>query len=104
MGLLSKAAVKAGDTGYEIQEFHKNHGSFQGIVLQFSDDKKLSRMVSNFGVAFLLSPENSLVLIPGGMDRELLAHRLSKSLEAPVLYQFQAGEPGEALDLLAPFR
>ncbi|MDR1239665.1 MAG: hypothetical protein LBK27_06100 [Treponema sp.] len=104
MGLLSKAAVKAGDTEYEVREYHKTHPSFQCLVLEFPWEEKLSRMTANFGVAFPLSPENSLVLIPGGMDRELLAHRLSKSLPARILNQFQAADPGEALELLAPYR
>jgi hypothetical protein len=104
MGLLSKAAVKVGDAEYEIREYHKTHPSFQGIILKFPADSKLFRMVSHFGAAFALSPEHSLVLLPEDVDRELLAHRLSKSLNAPVLDQFQSGDPGEALGLLEPYR
>jgi hypothetical protein len=104
MGLLRKAAVKAGDAGYEIREYHKNQPSFQGIVLNIPFDPKISRMLSDLGAAFSLSPENTLALIPGALDRELLAHRLSKSLNAPVLFQFQADDPGRALDLLKPYR
>jgi hypothetical protein len=104
MGLLSKAAVKAGDAEYEIREYHKNQPSFQGIVLKIAFDQKLSRMLSGLGAAGFLSPENTLVLIPETVDRELLAHRLSKSLNAQVLYQFEADDPGKALDLLEPYR
>jgi hypothetical protein len=104
MGLLSKAAVRFGDAEYEIREYHKTHPSFHGIILKFPFDPKLSQMVSHFGVAFALAPELCLVLIPENMDRELLAHRLSKSLNVQVLDQFQAGDPGEVLDLLEPYR
>jgi hypothetical protein len=104
MGLLSKAAVKAGDAEYEIREYHKNQPSFQGIVLKISFDQKISRIVSDLGAAVSLSWKNTLVLIPEFLDRELLAHRLSKSLNAQVLYQFEADDPGEALYLLEPYR
>jgi hypothetical protein len=104
MGLLSKAAVKTGDAAYEIREDHKNQPFFQGIVLKISFDQKISRMMSYLGAAGPLSGENTLVLIPQTVDRELLAHRLSKSLHAQVLYQFEADDPGKALDLLEPYR
>jgi hypothetical protein len=104
MGLLSKAAVKAKDAEYEIREYHKNQPSFQGIVLNIPFDQKISRMMSDLGAAVPLSRGHTLALIPEDVDRELLAHRLSKSLNAPVLYQFEAGDPGEALGLLDPYR
>jgi hypothetical protein len=107
MGLLSKAAVKTGpgpgNTEQKIREYHKNHPAFQGMVLKFPRNDTISRAVSAFGAVLSLSPENSLVLIPGDVDRELLAHRLSKTLKAQVLYQFQADDPGQALSLLAPY-
>jgi hypothetical protein len=99
-------------TGREIQEYRKSHPVFQAIVLDFpggagetgeSFGEKVSRMVGNFGSALSLSPGSSLVLIPENMDRELLAHRLSKSLNAQVLCQFAADDPGKALTLLDPY-
>jgi hypothetical protein len=104
MGLLRKAAVKNGNAEDEIREYQKNQPFFQGIVLNISFDPKISRMLSDLGAAVSLSPENTLALIPDALDRELLAHRLSKSLKAPVLFQFQADDPGRALDLLKPYR
>jgi hypothetical protein len=60
-------------------------------------------MVSSFGSAFFLPPGNCLVLFPETIDRELLAHRLSKGLAAQVLYHFQADDPGIALQRLIPY-
>jgi hypothetical protein len=128
MGLLRKAADKAGSepeknkpesaghSGAEtaIRNFHAMHFSFQGIVLEIPPEnrgetreafcEKASRMASAFGLAIPLSRENALMLIPEKLDRELLAHRLSKSLNTRVLYSFQADDPGGALALLAPYR
>jgi hypothetical protein len=130
MGLLQKAADKTGsdpekskrgaagsgpkNTEEAISNFHNTHLSFQGIVLEIPPEirgetqeafcEKVSRMVSAFGLVFPLSPGNALVLIPDELDRELLAHRLSKSLHTQVLSCFQANDPGRALELLAPYR
>jgi hypothetical protein len=129
MGLLQKAANKAGSepektktgagagsetTETRIRNFYNTHLSFQGIVLEIPPEnrgetqeafcEKVSYMASAFGLVFLLSPANTLVLIPDKLDRELLAHRLSKSLNTRVLYGFQADDPGRALTLLAPYR
>jgi hypothetical protein len=128
MGLLRKAADKAGSEPEKntngavaepghiegfIRNFYHTHLFFQGIVLEIPPEnrgetreafgEKVSRMVSAFGPVFPLSPENLLVLIPDKLDRELLAHRLSKSLNTRVLFCFQADDPARALALLAPY-
>jgi hypothetical protein len=129
MGLLQKAADKAGsepenntteaagDHEYIegiIRNFHHTQGSFQGIILEIPPEnrgesrevfcEKVSLMASAFGQVFPLSPENLLVLIPDKLDRELLAHRLSKSLNTQVPACFSADDPPGALALLAPYR
>lgn len=130
MGLLQKAADKngsepeknkrgtagAGPENIEeaIRNFHNTHLAFQGIVLEIPPEdrgetqeafcEKVSWMLSAFGMAFPLSPKNVLVLIPDDLDRDLLAHRFSKSLNTPVLSCFQANDSGKALELLAPYR
>jgi hypothetical protein len=130
MGLLQKAADKTGseseknktgtagaepeNTEEVIRNFHNTHRAFQGIVLEIPPEnrgetreafrKKVSWMVSALGLVFSLSPKNVLVLVPDDLDRELLAHRLSKSLNTPVLSCFQANDSGKALELLAPYR
>jgi hypothetical protein len=96
----------------KLREYHKNHPSFQGIILAAppGDEKNTelffqtaSQMVRFFGELFPLSPENGLILVPGNMDRELLAHRLSKSLNTRIVCHFQADDPGAALSLLGPY-
>jgi hypothetical protein len=99
-------------TGQEIQEYRKSHPVFQAIVLEFPGNsgetgetfgEKAARMAGAFGSVLSLPSGSSLVLIPENMDRELLAHRLAKSLHTQVLCQFEADDPGKALTLLGPY-
>jgi hypothetical protein len=96
----------------EIRRYHKGCASFQGIVLESPRGdgetktdftEKVSRMVSSFSSVFPLSRGNCLMLFPETMDRELLAHRLSKSLTVRVLRHFQADDPGMAMIQLGPY-
>ncbi|MDR1100169.1 MAG: hypothetical protein LBL28_06770 [Treponema sp.] len=110
-----KSGEAAGPPGleHELREYHKNHPAFQGIVLAVPPPEdgetaggffeKVSRTVRFFGTLFPLSPENGLVLVPDNIDRELLSHRLSKSLNTRTLYHFMADDPGAALSLLDPY-
>jgi hypothetical protein len=96
-----------------IRQYLKNQSFFQGIILQFPRQEngetkadfteKVSRMVSSFGSVFSLSTGNCLTLFSKTMDRELLAHRLSKSLNTQVVYHFQADDPDTALSQLGPY-
>ncbi|MDR3248520.1 MAG: hypothetical protein LBT39_07020 [Treponema sp.] len=83
----------------EIIKYCNTYTSVHGIVLAYPkkfDEKKekepfneeLNRIVAALGSAVSLSPRYSLVLFSNTIDRELLAHRLSKSLEtdAPVIF------------------
>ncbi|MDR2258829.1 MAG: hypothetical protein LBE14_06745 [Treponema sp.] len=113
----AKANHPAGQSREEIarglRQYHTNHPSFQGILLEpprkergeakngFTE--RVSRMVSSFGSVFPLPPGNCLVLFPETIDRELLAHRLSKSLDSQVLRHFQADDPGTAIIQLGPY-
>jgi hypothetical protein len=96
----------------EIRQYHTGHPLFQGILLGPPGERggnpadfagRVSRMVSSFGVAFPLPPGNCLVLFPETMDRELLAHRLSKSLKTQALHHFRADDPGAAAAQLGPY-
>ncbi|MDR1278738.1 MAG: hypothetical protein LBK02_08305 [Treponema sp.] len=110
-----KPGEAAGQPGleYELREYHKNHPSFQGIVLAAPPREdgetaegffeKVSRMLRFFGALLPLSPENGLILVPDNIDGELLSHRLSKSLNARTLDHFLADDPGAALSLLGPY-
>jgi hypothetical protein len=85
----------------EIQKMYGNRGSMQGIVLgEFS--ARVNRMVSALGAARALPSRRCLVLFPNSIDRELLAHRLSKSLNTEVLAVFTA-DAQAASKLIRPY-
>ncbi len=90
-----------------IEEYRRGNGSslFQGIVVDISSEAggenvNLSGMVSHFGSVYALPGGKRLLLVPAGFDRELLAHRLSKT--AAVLRQFRADSVEAALRELRP--
>jgi hypothetical protein len=108
MGLLSKAAVKqntgfsagAGDEARSvIENFQKSVSSFHCIVLE-NAGTSTAAMLARAGAVCALPSGNCLVLVPGAADRELLAHRLSKSLNAAVLCQCGAASAEEAYSAL----
>ncbi|MDR3167288.1 MAG: hypothetical protein LBT93_05040 [Treponema sp.] len=86
---------------------------FQGIVFDLpgpagkAGDKKfldrLSDMILCFGTAISLPAGRSLVLMPSSLDRELIVHRISHSLNTPSLGAFRALDPDEAMKELQPF-
>ena len=108
MGLLSKAAVQhssepespaiAGLRAF-IEEYQTISGVFQCIVLN-ADAAAVNPTVAHFGAVHALR-SGCLVLAPRSMDRELLAHRLSKSLNADILCQCGADSAESALQSLA---
>ena len=94
----------------EIAQFHQTHLDFNCIVLEnpavkLSHDltaqsafcEKVSSVVDKAGTVIPLPSDRPLVLFPVVMDRELIAHRLSKTLDAVVLLSFQANNPENAL-------
>ncbi|GHV10367.1 hypothetical protein FACS189485_23440 [Spirochaetia bacterium] len=78
----------------EIQKMYGNRSSMQGIVLEGSRlpefSARVNSMVSALGAATALPSRRCLVLFSNSVDRELLAHRLSKSLNTEVLAVFTA--------------
>jgi hypothetical protein len=115
-----RAGVKEGDGSpfppeleKELSRFYRTSPSSAGIVLEASPNlpeaegplfqERLLSMVSLIGTAVALAPRRSLVLLPAGMDRELIAHRIAKSLDAKSLLVFEAGSPGKALSAIHPF-
>jgi hypothetical protein len=112
-GEKSPAGQAQRETADKIRQYFNKQPAFQGLILEFPPEKNgettgdftglVSRMVSSFGSAFPLTGGNCLLLFSKNMDRELLAHRLSKSLNTRVLYQFEAGDPGMAMIQLGPY-
>ncbi|MDR2176875.1 MAG: hypothetical protein LBP20_02400 [Treponema sp.] len=128
MGLLDKAAGTVKDGGArrapvrtipgelrnEILKYCDTYTSVHGIVLAYPpnyDEKKegesfygqVNRIVAAFGSAVPLSPRHALVLFSNLIDRELLAHRLSKSMATEVPLVFQASNANIVVEYIRPF-
>ena len=90
-----------------IAEYHSTYTEFNCIILEFSGSpgkkklvtfcKKVTKTMDKAGKVIPLSNGRLLVLLPMRMDRELIAHRLSKSLNAAAVLSFGANSPDEAI-------
>jgi len=118
MGLLGKAiarnnidiaapvasAAAAAPTAVEsvIVNFHRRIPVFHCIVLSGRPD--VDGMIASHGAVCVDLPGgNTLSLLPGALDRELFAHRLSHSTGSAVLIQFCVNSPSLALETLSPY-
>jgi hypothetical protein len=115
MGLLGKAIVRNLDTSAAssasaaptdiqaiIADFHRKVPLFHCIVLQGSQN--INGMIASLdAVCVKISGGNSLILLPGALDRELFAHRLSRSADLAVLFQFSANSPSLAIETLGSY-
>jgi hypothetical protein len=96
-----------------IAQYSKINTQFNGILLDLPAgmakdkteefNKTVYNMVALLGITVVLPSKRSLILIPGPLDKELIAHRLSKSLNTKALMVFKAGSPGEALDFIRSY-
>jgi hypothetical protein len=95
-----------------IRGYWLRNPSCQGIVLELPEYAKrdcfpeagfetffgtVASMVASFGRAVRLPSKNILILFSKAGDRELLTHRLVKSLRTRALASFEADSPGEVL-------
>jgi hypothetical protein len=90
----------------QIRGYWRQNPSFQGIVLERPDhsgeagDKTFfastASAAASLGRVIRLPSKNILILFPKALDRELLIHRLVRTLRARALAGFEAGSPGEA--------
>jgi len=115
MGLLGKAiarnnldasaasAAPAAPTDVQaaIADFHRRTPLFHCIVLRGRQD--VSGMIASLDAVCIGVSGNSLVLLPGALDRELFAHRLSQSAGLAVLFQFSANSPSLAIETLGSY-
>jgi len=111
MGLLSRAADKS-PLEKEIAQYHETNAAFHCLVFESSgsagdDDKtgshkKFSDMINIAGSVIPLPLNRSLILLPIAKDRELIAHRISKSLKTTQLLSFEADSPENALNKIRP--
>ena len=86
----------------KITLFHRIHLDFNCVVLenptgQAAFCQKVSAMVDKTGTVIPLSRNRPLILFPIMLDRELIAHRLSKTLSTRILLSFEANNPENAL-------
>jgi hypothetical protein len=113
-GAADQYPVNASDpVEVAITQYCRIHSEFNGIILDIPAgtaeedteqfNKTVSGMVALFGTTVLLPSKRSLVLLARPMDKELIAHRLSKSLNTKALLVFEAGNPGEALSLIRSY-
>jgi hypothetical protein len=96
-----------------IAQYNKMNAKFNGIVLDLPDGmakddaedfyKSVHGMIALLGIAIVLPSGRSLILLPGPLDKELIAHRLSDSLNTKTPMVFEAENPGEALDLIRSY-
>lgn len=109
--ILDKTAITK-EVKNTIIKYQKIHPSFQGIILEsphiLEEGEKnhfgvhISQMVTSFGSVIPLSPARSLVLFQKSMDRELIAHRLSKSLGLILVLDFEADTAEGAFAVISP--
>ena len=117
MGLLSRAADRSSAEPPEtntleesIARYYEDNGNFHCLVFEYpasagGDEKaglinKVSEMINKAGLVVPLSLSRPLILLPLSIDRELIAHRISKSLKTMPLLSFEANNPENALSKL----
>jgi hypothetical protein len=91
-----------------ISKYCEGNPVFQGIVFEMPDTynnstdfaEALGLVLATLGAALPLPSHFCLVLIPGDFDRELLTHRLAKSLKIKSVFQFKSNSPDKAIKLL----
>jgi hypothetical protein len=115
MGLLSRTVGSAalypahsgnydtsGSIVEKVTQYQKTYGRFNCILFEIPDGgsdlcQKLAGMIKYTGIVIPLSPSRPLILLPSSVDRELIVHRLSKTLKAAPLFSFEAGSPKSVL-------
>jgi len=103
MGLLSRAVNNTTEPFPDtpegsIAKFSGTYSNFNCILLEIPQNtedntdfcKKVTTMVGKMGTVIPLPNGRPLVMLPLPLDRELIAHRLSKTLNAKILLSFQA--------------
>jgi len=124
MGLLNKAKImNSSDTRSivsgegaafpgnildTLKSFHRENPLFHCILLQKNDGtgkalaQSIELLINGYhAVCVGLSSGKCLVLLPGGLDKDIFAHRLSKSTGSLMLSQSSADSISVAVDTLS---
>lgn len=95
-----------------LEQYFYINSSFGGLIIIIPEDfhsnseifiDKISPMVSHFAQVEELGPHHCLLLFPGSLDRDLVAHRLAKSLKIDIPLVFYAINPAEAFNKIMPY-
>ena len=121
MGLLNRAEnstlepalIKTGDPlpktlKEKIAQFQRNRENINCILFEIPVHKELrgdfchriAEMLDKTGTVIPLQTGRPLVLLPISMDRELIAHRISKSLNSTPVFSFEADSPEKVIDCI----
>jgi len=116
MGLLGRAVNNtaepfSGKLAGSITKFGSIHSNFNCILIEIPQNtdsdadfcKKVNVMVDKLGTVSALPNGRPLVMLPMSRDRELIAHRLSKTLNAKILLSFQADSSEIAINKINAF-
>lgn len=97
-----------------IRAYWLQHSSCQGIVLgppNYTGEEDFKKFfaaaisaASSFGKIICLPSKNILILFSKTLDRELLTHRLTRTLRTRALTSFEAESPGEVLSRIQSYR
>jgi cystathionine beta-lyase/cystathionine gamma-synthase len=100
MGLLSR--TNGNSTEPSLQEFINKNGveynNLNCIIFENPSNvadktqfcQKINTMIDKMGAVISLSTGRPLIVLPLSADRDLIAHRLSKTLNVKILLSFQA--------------
>ena len=97
----------------KIAQFHQTNADFHCILCDVpasagEDEKKgfcnkLAEMINKTGSVIPLPSNRPLILLPITMDRELIAHRLSRSLNTKPLLSFEVNSPENVINKINSF-
>jgi len=83
----------------KVAEYQKVYRIFGCILLENQAHEKgdfcekLAKVTGSMGITSSINNNHALILLPSEMDRELIAHRLSKSMNAESVLSFRAVSP-----------